>query len=119
MKYTVNLLIVIIGIAAFAFHASAQTSPQGPVPTPGCKVIDAHCVCKNPERDFTIENHKWGKTNPGAGEGGDCRTRLDIDEALKKAPILFCMSGQQVNRDPSAPQTTCAVTWTCKQACTF
>ena len=119
MKKTWILLGCIFGTAAISFAASAQTSPQGPTPKQGCQIIDAHCICKNPEKDFKIENHKWGKTNPGAGEQGVCRTYLDIDEALKKAPILFCMSGEKVNRDPSKPQTSCTATWTCKKPCTY
>jgi hypothetical protein len=32
---------------------------------------------------------------------------------------VFCMSGQQTNKDPRLPQTQCQVTWTCKEACTY
>lgn len=113
MKNFIIVASIICGILVFIHEAPAQAQRQG------CKVIDAHCVCQNPSRDFKVENHKWGKTNRLAGEGGDCRGTLDIDEALKRAPVVFCMSGQQTNKDPRLPQTQCQVTWTCKEACTY
>lgn len=114
-----SILILNFLLTSTAFSQGAASTPQaqGPAQTQGCNKIDAHCICQNPTKDFKIENRKWGKSNPVAGEEGDCRAQLDIDEALKKAPVLFCMSGEQTNRDPSKPQTACQVTWTCKQTC--
>ena len=120
MRIPTILLVLLanLSLGSIAF-GSGSVGTGGKAQDIGCKTIDAHCVCQNPGKDFNIENRKWGKANPVAGGEGDCRSKLDIDEALKKAPVLFCMSGDSVNRDPSKPQTSCQVTWTCRETCTM
>lgn len=82
----------------------------------GCRVIDVHCKCTNPDRDFVVENQKLGRTNPG--EPGECKLKPEIDAQAEKMPIAYCLKGASV-KDSRKGESQCKATWTCKEPCTL
>lgn len=80
----------------------------------GCRMVDVHCKCTNPDRDFVVENQKLGRAN--LGEPGECRTSKEIDASAAQMPVAYCLKGESV-KDTRLGASKCTATWTCKEAC--
>ena len=96
----------------------AQAGPviqKSTIPKVGCSVIDVHCICENPHKDYWIRAHKVGRINPG--DEPECRSKVYIDSQAKKAPIAFCLWGESGQRDSRKGQSSCKATWECKKEC--
>jgi hypothetical protein len=85
-------------------------------PRQGCRVIDVHCYCTNPAKDFVVQNQKLGRSNPG--EPGECKTKVDVDASAKQMPIAYCLKGESV-KDARKGESKCTANWTCKKPCTI
>jgi hypothetical protein len=94
--------------------AQGSTAQDTQAVQQGCRAIDVHCKCTNPDRDFTVESQKLGRANPG--EPGACTTKLEIDSQAEKMPIAYCLRGESV-KDPRKGESQCKATWTCKEPC--
>lgn len=99
----------------------AQAGPMGigtsTAPKQGCRAVDVHCKCINPEKDFVVKNQPLGKVNPTAGDKGECKTKPEIDSQAKKLPIAYCLKGISGVKDERKGVSQCTATWTCAEAC--
>lgn len=116
MKVRILLLIALVLIFPLPLAASTMTISSDAAVRHGCRVIDVHCQCTNPDRDFVVENQKLGRSNPG--EPGECKTKKDVDASAEKMPIAYCLKGESV-KDERKGESKCKATWTCKEPCTL
>jgi len=134
LNITLSLLFTLASSAVlaedsfFETHSSnpilvAQAGPMGvgtsTAPKQGCRAVDVHCKCINPEKNFVVKNQPLGKVNPVAGDKGECKTKPEIDSQAKKLPIAYCLRGTSGVKDERKGASQCTATWTCAEACTF
>lgn len=103
-----TFLFLIVASPAFAQTASNDTP---------CRVIEIHCKCENPKKDFIIPKQKVGKTNPT--DPGMCWSSKDIDNLLSNSPMIYCLKDDSYEKDPRKDETKCAATWACKDPCSI
>jgi len=99
-----------MGWSAGNIHETIKSPPRT-----GCSIVDVHCLCQNPTRDFWVRDHKL-RSNI-ASEEPECKKRLDVEEFAKQAPIALCLRDHGGQRDPRKAQSTCKIEWTCKKSC--
>jgi len=80
-----------------------------------CRVMEIHCQCENPHRDFIIPNQKVGKFN--TTEQGVCQASANITNLLKSNPTLYCIRAKDYKNDTTKYETKCSATWSCKEPC--
>ncbi len=112
MKVINTLLALSILISSSSLFAQAPIVADN---DSHCQVMEVHCKCENPNRDFVIPRQKIGKTNDT--DQGACWTAMNITNLLKNVPMTYCMKDASYEKDPTKPQTKCTATWTCKQSC--
>lgn len=114
MKRFYAIALALLSLSAF-IPAFAQTSnPSAPSDSP-CRVIEIHCQCENPHKDFVIPRQKVGKVN--STDRGACWSSKNITGLLTNLPMTYCMKDGSFEKDPTKPQTKCSATWTCKEPC--
>lgn len=106
--------IAALTLSGGVFAAGAPSASSDQAAGQGCRVIDVHCRCSNPSRDFVVENQKLGRANPG--EPGVCTTKPEIDSQAGKMPIAYCLGSASV-KDVREGESKCIATWTCKEPC--
>jgi hypothetical protein len=116
MKYIIYFIFALAMVYASDAFAQASSGSSDSGLRQGCRVIDVHCKCTNPEKNFVVENQKLGRTNPG--EPGECKLKPEIDAQAEKMPIAYCLRSESV-KDVRKGESQCTATWTCKEACTL
>jgi len=109
-----KLIFFLVLFLILTFSAQAQNQPANDGP---CRVMEIHCQCENPHRDFIVPNQKAGKFN--STEPGVCQSSKDINNLLKSHPDLYCRRGSDYQKDPTNNETNCTSTWRCKEPCTI
>jgi hypothetical protein len=114
MKYFNLFFFTLTLTLAGGFFAPAPGGSAEPAGPQGCRVIDVHCKCTNPTKDFVVENQKLGRTNPG--EPGECKSKPDVDAQAGKMPIAYCLGSESV-KDVRKGESQCTATWSCQEPC--
>lgn len=108
--------VLALGISLISSSSFAQSPPQAPANNDSpCRVMEVHCKCENPTKDFVIPRQKIGKTNPT--DRGSCWSSTQVTNLLRNVPMTYCMKDDTYEKDPTKPQTKCSATWTCKESC--
>jgi hypothetical protein len=112
LSFIIFVVVLVLSGGVFAAGTDSTSTDQGA--RQGCRVIDVHCLCTNPSRNFVVENQKLGRSNPG--EPGECKLKPEIDSQAGKMPIAYCLGSASV-KDERLGESKCTATWTCEEAC--
>ncbi len=108
------LFLLLLWFPQSAMSQGTDIRTESSAPKHGCSVVDVHCKCTNPNKDFVVENQKLGRSNPG--EPGECKRSKEIDASAAQMPIAYCLKGESI-KDSRQGTSKCTATWTCKEAC--
>lgn len=115
MNLMVSLLALILFYPAGLLAQAGPVIQKSTTPKIGCSIVDVHCLCENPTKDYWVRDFKIGRINPG--DEPECRSKTYIDSQAKTAPIAFCLRGESGERDSRKGTSSCQATWECKKEC--